>query len=108
MSLWADYHKERLLRDTIEKDYGFLSYAIRGRELYISDLYIKPDVRQSKLGSELVDEAFKVADKEDCAFVSCIVVLDTIDPDLSLLSALRYGFKLHRAENNIITLRKEV
>lgn len=106
MSLWADYHKERLLRDTIEKEYGFITYAIRDKECFIADIYIKPDLRQIKLASELVDAVFAIAKQKDCEYVTCSVILDTTSPELSAKSALGYGFKFINAHNNIITFKK--
>ncbi|MCF7866419.1 GNAT family N-acetyltransferase [Candidatus Woesearchaeota archaeon] len=46
--------------------YFFAYYTWVGKSLYLDDLYVKSDFRGKKIGTELLKEIFKIAEKENC------------------------------------------
>jgi len=46
--------------------YFFAYYTWVGKSLYLDDLYIKPDYRGSKIGTQLLKEIFKLAKTNNC------------------------------------------
>jgi len=46
--------------------YFFAYYTWVGKSLYLDDLYIKPDYRGSKIGTQLLKEIFKIAKTNNC------------------------------------------
>lgn len=61
MSLYAKYLKEREDVDTLETEYGFATYRLRGDDCYIMDIYVVPELRRAGLAAALADDVAKIA-----------------------------------------------
>ena len=46
--------------------YFFAYYTWAGKSLYVDDLYVKPEYRGKKIGTQLLKKVFEIAKKEKC------------------------------------------
>lgn len=111
-SMHAEYVKERLGDDILEGEKGFLTYRfIKDGEtdaLYIVDLYVRPDFRQTRVASEMADQVVTYAKNKNCK-----TLLGTVSPSAknateSLKVLLGYGMKLHSCDKDMIVFRKDI
>jgi L-amino acid N-acyltransferase YncA len=108
MSLYSDYIRERLGQETIEHEWGFLTYRIFGESMELYDIYIAPEERRSKKAWRIVDEAaFRARQAGAKRFVSSIFP-SAEGSSASMSAHLRYGFKLHSAGPDRIIMTKEL
>lgn len=108
MSLYADYVTERTHFEIIEKDYGFITYSIEQNICYIQDLYILPDLRQTKLASSLANEVMEIAKTKSCKHLMGTVSPKSKEPETSIKVLLAYGMKLHSSNDQLIIFTKEI
>lgn len=109
MSLFAEYKKEREGKETIEKEYGFLTYLTKDGFLYIEDIYIRPDFRLQGFGKKLTDEAVYIAKK----YHGCNKLLGTIDAKDesahdSLMALIAYGLKIQNNDGRLLWFVKDI
>lgn len=107
-SLYAQYIAEREGKEILETEHGFATYLIRGLECYIEDLYIKPEHRESGLASKMADEIAIQAKERGCKYLLGSTVVEAQGSTTALKVLLAYGFKLAKAEANMIWLTKEL
>lgn len=106
LDLYQNYLKEREGKELFSAAAGFVAYQIiEPGIVYISDIYILPQMRQEHYATKLADRVVEITKAK--------VVLGTVDPNTngaheSLLVLLAYGMKLWKYENNLIVFRKEV
>lgn len=103
-TLFAQYIKERLNQEVIENESGFIIYNINGKSCFLAEMYIKPDSRKSGLFIELLNELKELAVENDCEHITATIHQYDKGATNSLSSAFKYGFKIHQAHNNIITI----
>lgn len=108
MSLWADYVKERLGRETIERDYGFISFSFEGETCLIWDYYVVPTERRSRRAWSLADEVCVIAKERGALRLIGFVWPDTVGASISIQAMLAYGFELVSAEGGRILMSKEL
>lgn len=109
MSHWADYIKERENCDTIENEYGFITYALTpGQQCFIRDFFVTHEHRNKGYGKELWGELFVLALKHDCQRFVAQVDARAGRASHSLSVILAHGFKIVAAQNELITLVQEV
>ena len=107
-SLFAEYIKERCGKEIFETDKGFITfYAVDGG-MYIEDLFIKPEFRQSREASKLADAVAMVAKERGFKKLFGSVMPSANSSTDSLMICIRYGFKLLKASDNAIWLVKEL
>lgn len=107
-SLWATYSKERLDQETIEHEWGFLTYKIFGESMELYDIFIKPEERRSKKAWRIVDEAAFRAKQAGAKRLVGFNSPSALGSTESLAAMLAYGFKLHSATADRIILVKEL
>lgn len=108
MSLWADYHKERLGWETIELEGGFIAYSIALPFCCINEIYVKPDLRNKDIASRLGDQVVLKAKEAGCTHLwSQVSVLANGSTD-ALKATLAYGFKVSKAQEDRVILVKEI
>lgn len=110
MSLYADYVKLENKNDIIETKYGFITYQLIDKEMFISDTYADPDA-EVKYRYEIWDSAKKLAKESGCTVMSCLVWIDPTRVDYTtrkVKTFLGHGFKVKSADKNTIVLVREV
>lgn len=106
--MWLDYSKERWGYDSIECDFGFALFEIKGEDLLIQDVYVKPELRGDKKAVSLMDRVMKEGNLRKCN--RAIIQIWTSDKGATrtMDCVIGYGFKIAEASNNRILLVKEI
>lgn len=113
MQMWADYIKEKENKDCFQCETGFVTYLIYDveghNELYISDMYVKPEFRNTGAGRSLIKEIERIAKEQNCKKMTAAIWLSNKNPEGPLVADIKYGFRIsHVANNNIIYLVKDL
>ena len=110
MSMWADYKKEREDKQVIEEaDNGFVIYSYPTPEqVWIEDIYVRPDLRQSGLARKLADQVCEAAKKVGCKQVLGSVWETANGATASVKVLLAYGMQLSHIEGKLIIFKKEL
>lgn len=104
-TLYADYVAERENMRFLEREDCFCQYKVRDGELYIAHMFVKPEARKSGVGSFLIHSLKGIAKHEGCRALTAIVDLSVGDPENTLLGALKVGFKINQAMNNVLLIK---
>jgi GNAT superfamily N-acetyltransferase len=64
--MWKDYIKERENLDTYENEKGFLTYEINHGVCFMSDIYVKPEYRNTSAAFKLYMAVKNIAIDEGC------------------------------------------
>lgn len=108
-NLWNEYQKERIGAETIYLDTrGFCSYIVDGKEFFIEDFFLSKSARGSKAIRDLVKLWEKEAAKHECQFATAKIYLDANGTEAVLRLALKLGFKIYLAKDNVIGIVKEL
>lgn len=114
LSHQAAYAKELEGYETIETEYGFISYRFHenGVECFIRDIYVAPEYRAqggaNTLAVQLADMVTVEAKKKGCKALTGLVVPSMKNATHNVAAQLKYGFKVHSAEANKIWFLKEI
>lgn len=106
--MYLDYVKERQGFDCIETDQGFLFYKISDVELYIAELYVKPEFRKTDAVKELVSRAAELALFNKCKFLTGNIYLADQGHLRTIKAALKLDFYIVRANNDIIVIARKI
>lgn len=105
-SNYALYCKEKANRECYETDYGFVTYShISDFVIWIHDIFILKDFRQSGYGSKMVDD---IVELTGCKEIQSTVLTDSNGVEDAIKAHLAYGFRVHNAQNGKIYFIKEV
>jgi ribosomal protein S18 acetylase RimI-like enzyme len=109
MSLYAQYLSERTNDGILETEEGFATFRyLNEKEVYIIDIFVRPELRQSGLAGQLANIIVEDAKKRGCVTLFGTINLLTKGADISLKVLQGYGMRLHSAENNIIVMKKDI
>ena len=113
MDLYKEYLNE--LHDgksVIHNETGFIVYWIRGegkdREVYIEDIYTRPEFRLTKSAAKLADQVAVIAKENGCTYMTGSVVPSANNSTISLKMMIGYGFELAGSQDNFIWFSKEI
>ena len=102
------YHKERDGYETIKNEFGFIIFKFIDGYCFIRDLYVAPDHRLLGKGAELADLFCLECKKRGVRMIYANCIPSTRIATESIKAILGYGFKIHSASNDLITLSKEL
>lgn len=112
MSMYADYLKEKTSDLIIETEQGFATYRyieFYGHQaVYIIDIYVHPDFRQTNVASAIADNIVKEARAQGCTKLIGSVVPSNKNSTTSLKVLLGYGMTLESASNDFIFFKKDI
>lgn len=108
-SQWARYKQELDGSEFIEHDWGFICFSHGLPDAtYIEAIWVEPIHRETKLGSQLVNELEKIALGLGKKFlIASIDLRGKVIPD-NLKAALAAGFIPYKAEANKIWLERAI
>jgi hypothetical protein len=106
--MFEQYMKERQGADCIKKDGAFVFYKIQNEECFIVDMFVEKEKRGSSLFSQMISELSELGKNQGCKFLSATIYLNDPGCNHSLKSALKVGFKLSVANNNVLFIIKEL
>jgi ribosomal protein S18 acetylase RimI-like enzyme len=104
--MYKAYLEEREGKRFIEVEHGFVVYQFVDKWCYICDIYVEPEHRKSHVASKLADKVASVAREAGYEWLMGSVDVRAPGASVSLLSQLRYGFKLLRNDGQMIYLDK--
>ncbi len=108
MSLYSDYINECGVRGIVETEKGFATYQISNLECWIPDIYIVPEHRKSKAGSDIADAVAKIAKEQGCKYLSGTVDTQFKEATRSMQVLLGYGFKYNKHDSRMLWFIKEI
>ena len=110
MSYYAEYRKECFDIDTFEDENGlFATKSIKEeKRLHIEEMWVKPELRNKKIGQEYQSKIFKYAKENGYERVSCTVNLYNKHANETLAKFLNNNWKLGWTNGDYIGLIKEV
>jgi ribosomal protein S18 acetylase RimI-like enzyme len=111
--MYSDYFLEEYGRETISNEFGFVMYFLNKEagEVFITDLYTKPEYRKTYEAKKLTQAVVDIAKEHGCKIVTTIVDVGRKDPERTtklLRCYLSRGFKVYKSNNDQILLGMEV
>jgi ribosomal protein S18 acetylase RimI-like enzyme len=106
--MYADYLKETHGLCTLEMDGGFCTYRVEGVNLYISDFYVKPEMRTARCAKNILDQLEKIARAKFCELMYGHVRMSNLQKERALGLYISWGAFVVGAENGNITVAKEI
>lgn len=107
--MWANYLREKSNDQILETEKGFATYRyVDEKTVYIIDLYILPDFRQSHVAVSLADTIVDEARKKGCNKLLGSVVPSAKNSTTSLRVLLGYGMSLESSSTDFIVFKKEI
>lgn len=95
-------------KSVVYDDKGFASYWIKGKEIYIEDIYVRKEFRRSHAASHYADQIAEIGRQNDCTLMTGTVVPSAHNSDISLKMMLGYGFSVLESEDNLIWFGKKL
>jgi ribosomal protein S18 acetylase RimI-like enzyme len=109
LDMFLAYQKEKYGRESVVKEgIGFATYEIAGDKCYIVDIYIVPEARRSKAGTQIADEIVKLAKLKGCQLLFGTVALNQSNPESSIQALFAYGFKIYSSSNEYLAFVKDL
>jgi GNAT superfamily N-acetyltransferase len=108
MSLYGQFIKERLNKEIIETEKGFVTYYFIDEGCYADDVYVLPEYRRSKESFNLGKQVEDIARQKGCKKLYSSVVPSTPNSTLNLMGLIKFGFRLDSTANNFILVVKDL
>lgn len=109
LSLYAQYVLEREGKYTVETDEYFATYKINNTDCYIQDVFVTKIARGRGVSSMLVSNIENTAKEQfNCTRVIGTIDLNDKNASVNMQVWLKYGFKLHSTNGNVIYLSKDI
>jgi GNAT superfamily N-acetyltransferase len=107
-SLYAQYVKEKRGLETLEHDWGFVTYEIKDEVIYLADIFVLRESRHQGKAAQLCQELGEIAKTSGCkrAFGSVDPSAKNSTEGVKLILAL--GMELVSIENGLIFFAKEI
>lgn len=99
---------EEMGSEVIETPYGWANYIFDEDSCYIENMYITPEYRRTKKGSELADKIAAIAKERGSKYL--LTTTNTKKPSVerSIQAIIGYGFKFLRSSESAIFYYKEL
>jgi GNAT superfamily N-acetyltransferase len=107
-SLYAEYFEERVGGKVFENEAGFVAFKVTGEEVFLHEVYVRPEHRKLGLGSLILDRIAEVAKADGAKVMTCSISPAARGSSAAMASALAYGFKLHSTGAHEVFLAKEI
>lgn len=85
-----------------------MTYAIQGKYCLIHDMFVSKNTRGNRTSAKLADAVTEKAKEAGCTTLVGFVRLPSPYATISMKCQIEYGFKVVKAEQNTITLEKEI
>jgi GNAT superfamily N-acetyltransferase len=111
--MYFEYLREREPEIKIlQRDHGFALYSkmtVKGEPaIYISDIYVQPDYRKTRLASEMSEDIQCKAKEEGVKYLVGSVAPSAEGSHESLLVLLAHGMKILESDHNLVWFFKEI
>ena len=109
-SLYGQYIAEREGNIILETEFGFATCQIEENSIYLMDMYVVPEKRQTGVGRDFLNKAAELAKEHNKSIITTSVCYNTNNPETSMLAILSCGFKFFNVKesDNMIYFYKEI
>lgn len=108
-SLYSLYIQEREKdKHIMETSQGFATYMFTEKGVYIEDIFVLKEYRETGVAAHLADMICDLAKEKGHKAAFGSVVPSANNSTVSLEVLLAYGFKLDSCSNNFILMRKDI
>lgn len=111
MEDWINYMINEEGKTVLDREGGFIAFTIKGEECYISDFYVKEEMRGSGLALKLANDAVNYAKEYGCKFMSCNIFINQANRKMfahKVRIFSEFGFLPETANSNVLTMLKEI
>lgn len=110
MSLYGQYINETLGKHIVEDENGYATYyIIPGTKVcYIEDIYVVPEMRQSKQATRYEQQIIEWAKANECGELLGSVNTKISTPERSFLMLLHSGYKFSHIDGITVYFIKEI
>lgn len=106
--MYKAYLEEREGKSLIYTDKGYATYLIVDNEIYLEDIYVKPEFRQTREAWKMADQIAEIGKESGCKYMSGSVVPSAPGATRNMKMMISYGFDLAFAKDNFIGFIKEI
>ena len=108
MHLYKEYIQERTSKQILGDERGFAVYSYVETAVYIEDIFVLKDFRQSGIAAKMANEIADEARKKEIK-----IMLGSVDPlakgaDDSIKVLHAYGMKVTGTQNGLIFFKKDI
>ena len=107
-SLWARYYEEFNGTEVIETEWGFIAFSYLEFAVFISEIYVVPEMRDGGLGNRLLEEVTELGRKAGKASLLSNVRIGTNVSAEAMKAHLAVGFIPISAEPDKILFRRMI
>lgn len=105
MSMWVDYIRECGILEIIEEDYGWVTFhGEPAGFVFINDMYVVPEKRDSGYGKKLLERVFAWALERGYTWVTTTVHTSNKNATVAVAAALACGFYITPSGNKDLIL----
>lgn len=111
MKDWINYMIHEEGKTVLDRDGGLIAFTIKGEECYVSDFYVKEEMRGSGVAIKLARDAVNYAKDLGCKFMTCNIFINESNKKMfahKVRIFSNFGFLPQSANNNVITMFKEI
>jgi hypothetical protein len=100
--------KEKDNMECVECDDGFALYIIKDNIIYLSDIYVKPEKRRTRISYDLADKVVEIGKENNCT-----ILLGSIDKELKTKERSKkvltnYGYKYINEDESFYWYKKDI
>ncbi len=107
--MFEEYFRELKNLEVYKTEYGFVLYRIQSdAQLYIRDIYVKPEYRKGGVAAKMADEVAVLAKEKGCTIMIGDVEPSNNNATDSIKVLLAYGMKVAEANDDEILFVKEI
>lgn len=107
-SLYGQYIAERQDMSILENEFSFVTYKKIDDALFIEDMYVVKEKRDTKVGLELLNNMIQLAKILECNRIITLVDITTNNWEKTFNNLMKNDFKTTRGEGSTIYLVKEL
>ena len=107
-TLYAKYLKEREGAFILENETTFLSYKFADKECFIINIHTEKSEQAKGNARKIIEKLAQIASDAACEVITANVYLWDANASQTLAAAIKVGFKVTAANNNVLVITKKV
>ena len=108
MDKYEQYIKERSGLSLYEDNDGFFTYQIQDNNMFIQDLFVAKQARNSGVGRRYSETIDKIANENDCRTITCNICVRANNYMDSFNFIKKMGYQVFKNEYTLVYLIKEL
>lgn len=107
-SLFSLFKKEYNNTEVIEVENGFATFIFKGDMVYLEDIFVRAEHRNTGLATILADSVAEIAKQQGCTVMLGSVNLKSSNPTRSMKVLLAYGMSPTHATGDMVFFKKDI